>query len=220
MKLLQKHKTEKEKRISEFTLIEWGLTFGAVVITLTSLAQPKNPANALRLPAAFVMFGASCLVERLRESDLLSHDRATEYEKNVKSERIQLDTVMHEELHKLEKIEDFFARIPIDRHAEMAQKLGVQPPNYAARQTDTLLQSQPQNAAIATESKLPDPTGDFDPESESESSNSGMMLIPAERVQQWFEQMGELCPESLRREWAETPGKFIEINDGTARILR
>jgi len=213
MKLLE-HKAKKEKRVNGFDLISTAFNIAGWSMIAIAAIQPKNPVNMLRIPAAVALFYGSVTAERLRESDLLSLDSATDYEKNVVSDRIRLDTVMHEELHRIQATEAFFQQVPVDLHEAVAQKIGATPPNYAARQPDPVVQQLQQTIE-------PDPTGDFDPEQQAEKrSNSGSSFIPAEKVSDWFTQMGKAIPESLINEWKAEPGTGISIEDGDANIVR
>ena len=114
--------------------------------------------------------------------------------------------------------EEAYSQLPPDRHLEIAQKIGIAPPNYAARQPDPVVQQLQQPVTQTIE---PDPTGDFDPEQQTEKrSTSGSSFIPAAKVSDWFTQMGKAIPESLREEWKTEPGTGISIEDGNANIIR
>ena len=217
MKLLE-HKAKKEKRVNGFDLISTAFNIAGWSMIAIAAIQPKNPVNMLRIPAAVALFYGSVTAERLRESDLLSLDRASKYEENVVSDRIRFDTVMHEELHRIQATEEFFPQVPVDLHEAVAQRIGVTPPNYAARQPDPVVQQLQQPVTQTIE---PDPTGDFDPEQQAEKrSDSGSSFIPAEKVSDWFTQMGKAIPESLINEWKADPGTGISIEDGNANIIR
>ena len=217
MKLLE-HKAKKEKRVNGFDLISTAFNIAGWSMIAIAAIQPKNPVNMLRISAAVALFYGSVTAERLRESDLLSLNSATDYEKNVVSDRIRLDTVMHEELHRIQATEEFFQQVPVDLHEAVAQKIGATPPNYAARQPDPVVQQLQQPVTQTIE---PDPTGDFDPEQQAEKrSNSGSSFIPAEKVSDWFAQMGRAIPDALIEEWKAEPGTGISIEDGNANIIR
>ena len=176
--------------------------------------------NIARLSIAFGWFSVSVGAERLRESDLLLLDRATKYEENTINDRVMLDTVLNEELYKLKAIEEMFVQFPSDRHLEIAQKIGVAPPNYAARQLDPIVQSlqQPIQAPMVTDDV--DPTGDFDPEVQSvQREDSGSRFIMASNVDEWFKEMGDRAPQSLTDQWSQSPGAGIEITDGQASVV-
>ena len=217
MKLLE-HKAKKEKRVNGFDLISTAFNIAGWSMIAIAAIQPKNPVNMLRISAAVALFYGSVTAERLRESDLLSLNSATDYEKNVVSDRIRLDTVMHEELHRIQATEEFFQQVPVDLHEAVAQKIGATPPNYAARQPDPVVQQLQQPVTQTIE---PDPTGDFDPEQQAEKrSDSGSSFIPAEKVSDWFAQMGKAIPDALIEEWKTEPGTGISIEDGNANIVR
>lgn len=223
---LEEHKNKKAYKVQGFDIISTGLNIAGWLLLATSAMQPKNPVNIARLGLSFGLFSASVITERLRESDLLSLDRATDYEKVLIGDRLKLDAVITEELHKLEVAESVFAQVPIDRHMEIAQKIGVAPPNYAARQVDPIAQSlsQPQTQTVVEDEV--DPTGDFDPESRSqEREDSGSRFILAENVDSWFQEIkksGEYKPdaiEALMNEWEESGGIGIEVSDNRAFVI-
>lgn len=215
---LEEHKKKKAYKVNGWDIISSGLGIAGTLVIGVSAMQPKNPINMLRLPAALTLFAVSVGAERLRESDLLSLDRALQYEKNLQSDRLRFSTVIGEELHRVSIAEEAYSQLPPDRHLEIAQRIGVAPPNYAARQPDPVVQQLQQPVTQTIE---PDPTGDFDPEQQAEKrSDSGSSFIPAEKVSDWFTQMGNAIPESLIEEWETEPGTGISIEDGTANIIR
>lgn len=216
MKLLE-HKAKREKRVNGFDLISTAFNIAGWSMIAIAAIQPKNPVNMLRISAAVALFYGSVATERLRESDLLSLDRASEYEKNIVSDRIRFDTVMHEELRRIQATEEFFPQVPVDLHEAVAQRIGVTVPNYAARQPDPVTQQLQQPVTQTIE---PDPTGDFDPEQQASRSDSGSSFIPAVRVADWFKEMGKAIPESLIEEWKTEPGTGISIEDGNTTIVR
>jgi len=220
MKLLE-HKAKKEKRVNGWDIISAGLGISGWLMIAISAIQPKNPVNMLRLSTAFViLFPVSVGAERLREDDLLSLDRATDYEKALISDRLRFDTVIGEELHRIRTAEEVFAQVPVDRQLEIAQKIGVAPPNYAARQVDPIVQSLHQPIPTQTATEEVDPTGDFDPEDQADQrEDSGSRFIMAANVEAWFEEMGDRAPKSLIDEWAKSPGAGIEITDGQAFVV-
>lgn len=215
---LEEHKRKKAYKVNGWDIISTGLGIAGTLVIVVSAMQPKNPINMLRLPAALILFAVSVGAERLRESDLLSLDRALQYEKNLQSDRLRFSTVIGEELHRMSIAEEAYSQLPPDRHLEIAQRIGVAPPNYAARQPDPVVQQLQQPVTQTIE---PDPTGDFDPEQQAEKrSTSGSSFIPAEKVSDWFTEMGNAIPESLIEEWETEPGTGISIEDGTANIIR
>ena len=135
----------------------------------------------------------------------------------MQSDRLRFSTVIGEELHRVSIAEEAYSQLPPDRHLEIAQRIGIAPPNYAARQTDPVVQQLQQ----PTQTIEPDPTGDFDPEQQAEKrSDSGSSFIPAEKVSDWFAQMGKAIPDALIEEWKTEPGTGISIEDGNANIIR
>ena len=223
---LEEYKKKKAYKVNGWDIISTGLGIAGTLVIAVSAIQPKNPINMLRLPAALTLFAVSVGAERLKGSDLLLLDRATDYEKSLKSDRLRLGTVIHEELHKLQAVEEMFLQVPPDRHLEIAQKLGVEPPNYAARQVDPLTQqlNQPAQLTQPAQTVEPDPTGNFDPEKATERENSGSAFIPAVRVADWLKEVSKVIPESLIKslikEWETNPGIGISIEDGNANIIR
>ena len=220
---LEEHKKKKAYKVNGWDIISTGLGIAGTLVIVVSAMQPKNPINMLRLPAALTLFAVSVGAERLRESDLLSLDRALQYEKNLQSDRLRFSTVIGEELHRVSIAEEAYSQLPPDRHLEIAQKIGIAPPNYAARQPDPVVQQlqQPVTQTPVTQTIEPDPTGDFDPEQQAEKrSNSGSSFIPAEKVSDWFAQMGKAIPDALIEEWKTEPGTGISIEDGNANIIR
>jgi len=214
---LEEHKKKKAYKVNGWDIISTGLGIAGTLVIVVSAMQPKNPINMLRLPAALTLFAVSVGAERLRESDLLSLDRALQYEKTLQSDRLRFSTVIGEELHRVSIAEEAYSQLPPDRHLEIAQKIGIAPPNYAARQPDPVVQQLQQ----PTQTIETDPTGDFDPEQQTEKrSTSGSSFIPAAKVSDWFAQMGKAIPESLREEWKTEPGTGISIEDGNANIIR
>ena len=215
---LEEHKKKKAYKVNGWDIISTGLGIAGTLVIVVSAMQPKNPINMLRLPAALTLFAVSVGAERLRESDLLSLDRALQYEKNLQSDRLRFSTVIGEELHRVNIAEEAYSQLPPDRHLEIAQKIGIAPPNYAARQPDPVVQQLQQPVTQTIE---PDPTGDFDPYQQAEKrSDSGSSFIPAVRVADWFKEMGKAIPESLIEEWKTEPGTGISIEDGNATIVR
>ena len=214
---LEEHKKKKAYKVNGWDIISTGLGIAGTLVIVVSAMQPKNPINMLRLPAALTLFAVSVGAERLRESDLLSLDRALQYEKNLQSDRLRFSTVIGEELHRVSIAEEAYSQLPPDRHLEIAQRIGIAPPNYAARQTDPVVQQLQQ----PTQTIEPDPTGDFDPEQQAEKrSDSGSSFIPAAKVSDWFTDRGKAIPESLIEEWKTNPGTGISIENGNANIIR
>jgi hypothetical protein len=213
MSKLQEHKQLKAHKVNGWDIISAGLGIAGTLLIGISAIQPKNPINIVRVPFSFLLFAGSVTAERLRESDLLSLDRALEYEKAIKSERIKIDTTLQERLHHIQAAEEFYAQVPIDRHAEVAAIVGMNPPNYAARQSDPLVQAMSEPVSQTAIAEEVEPTGD-DPETKESS------FIVAANVAEWFEQMGDRAPESLLNEWKQKPGIGIEITDGQAFVVR
>jgi hypothetical protein len=215
---LQKHAEAKAKKVNGWDIISTFLGLGGTALVVVSFTQPKNIANSIRLPAAFGLFAASVVAERCRESELLSLDRATEYLKNLQTERIKLDAVLHQTKYEIQQVEDFYQDIPIDRQPEVAARIGYAPPNYAARQPDPVLSFQPVAVSTAPpEIQIPDedPSLNYDPERIS----SGSIFIPAELVESWFKSHGKDIPQSLIEDWQNSEGAIgIEIHDGSAHV--
>ena len=93
---LEEHKKKKAYKVNGWDIISTGLGIAGTLVIVVSAMQPKNPINMLRLPAALTLFAVSVGAERLRESDLLSLDRALQYEKNLQSDRLRFSTVIGE----------------------------------------------------------------------------------------------------------------------------
>ena len=217
---LEEHKKNKEKNVNGWDWISTGLGIAGTLTICASLVQPKNPINIVRLPFGCLLFAGSVTAERLRESDLLSFERATEYEKNLLSDRIRRSTVADETIHEILEAEERFALLPPDRHGFLAARLGIDPPNYAARQSDPMVEAMSQPVSQSTAIEDTDPTGDFDPEQpQSKREVSGSTFIQAANVPKWFEQMGDRVPEGLLESWFQSPGIGIEIADGKALIV-
>jgi hypothetical protein len=216
MNLFHQHKTAKKQSVSLFDRLSTGLGIFGGCLLLACLMQPKNPANSGRLLAAIAFFGVSVAVERIREDEVASLDRAEGLEKEVKSERIRKEIQIGEKLKEIDEAEQLYGLIPIDRHEEFAEVIGVRPPNYEARQALQQAQQQPQTATAT----MADPTGDFDPEAAQPTTEPAHYLVPAALVDSWFEAKAGKLPQELIDIWRSNPGKAIEVNNGKASIIR
>jgi hypothetical protein len=217
MSKLQEHKQLKAHKVNGWDIISAGLGIAGTLLIGISAIQPKNPINIVRVPFSFLLFAGSVTAERLRESDLLSLDRALEYEKAIKSERIKIDTTLQEQLHHIQAAEEFYAQVPIDRHAEVAAIVGMNPPNHAARQLDPMVQAMSEPVPQTAMTEEVEPTGD-DPETREASDST--TFIMAANVAEWFKQMGDRAPEALLSEWKNLPGIGIEITGKKAFVVR
>jgi hypothetical protein len=217
--LLKEHEQKKKNQVSLLDRISMGLGAMGGCLIIACILQPGSNANSARLVAGFSFFAASVGAERVREEDVESLERAIGLQKEIKSERIRLDVALNEKLHRIDYAEAVFAVAPIDRHVEIAQELGVAPPNYEARQPK---QSQPAAAAPASPTAtMPDPTGDFDPEPpEPGSIGQEWGFISAEFVEDWFKKMGSQLPQGLINEWRDRPGEAIEVDGVNVKIIR
>lgn len=211
MNLFHQHKQSKAQSVSLYDRISAGLGIMGGLLIATSLMQPKANANPGRLLAAVAFFGASVAVERIRSDDVQSLDRADEVEKEIKSERIRRQIKAGEFLKAIDEAEELYSLIPIDRHEEFADVIGVKPPNIEARQAMQPVTQQ----ATAT---MNDPTGDFDPETEPVKQQWG--FVHAEFVESWFQEMGDRIPQGLVDEWRSRPGSAIAVEGSNVKIIR
>ena len=218
MNLFHQHKNTKKQAVSLLDRLSTGLGIFGGCLLIASLMQPKNPANSGRLLAAIAFFGVSVGVERIREDEVASLDRAEELEKDVKSERIRKETVIGEKLKEFQEAEELYSLIPIDRHEEFAEVIGVKPPNYEARQA--LQQAQQQQQPQTATATMADPTGEFDPEVTQQQTEAAHYLVPASLVENWFEGMAGRLPQGLIDEWRSNPGKAIEVDGTSVKIIR
>ncbi|MGL5061084.1 MAG: hypothetical protein ACRC62_14010 [Microcoleus sp.] len=232
---LQQHVATKKEAVRGWDILSAGMGITGFFLIASCLVQPKAKINAIRLPAAVIMLAGSCAAERLRESDLLSLDKAIEFERGIVTEKIRKDTLLRETIDDLRSEEELFVTVPRDRWGDLAERTGIMPPNIEARQA-----MQPQNGggqAPATQVMEPpvqselanaaDPTPQgYDPE-EAESDRQGDRqseiqdcIVFADQVAAWFKEKGDLVPESLIAEWQNSPGIAIKVEDGRAIIVR
>ena len=225
---LDKHKDEKRESVRGWDILSFGLGSMGWALVLFSIAQPGNPANAARLPAALGMAIGSVVAERLRETDLLSLDEALLFQNSIKTEKIKRDVMMSESLADLRDEEDWFNSAPVDRWSDLAQRTGIMPPNLEARsalQNQAAPQGLPeppvQGAATATIETDPC-EGGYDPEGLDDRTVEvePVILIFADKVEAWFAEKGGDAPDSLVNEWRSDPGIAIKVEDGQASIVR
>lgn len=225
MSQLEKHKKEKERKVNGWDIISTGLGLGAMALVGVCFMQAKNPVNALRLPAAFALLGASVAAEKMRETDLLSLNDLSEYETKIRTAQLETVSILEAATRDIETAEDYYSRLPQDRWDIIHGITEIAPPALEARQADTLIQTIEQ----PKDQPLPDPSAGYDPEGspwdepeeEAKEPETRSSFIPKERVDQWFAEMGDNLPQSLRNEWnLTTDPKGIEVIDNQARILK
>ena len=225
---LAEHKDEKRESVRGWDILSFGLGSMGWALVLFSIAQPGNPANAARIPAALGMAIGSVFAERLRETDLLSLDEALLFQNSVKTAKIKQDTMMRETIADLRDEEDFFNSVPIDRWSDLAQRTGIMPPNLEARsamQNQAAPQGSPeppvQGTAVATIETDPC-EGGYNPEDLDDRTVETVhdCLIFASNVEAWFAEKGDEAPDSLVNEWRSDPGIAIKVEDGQASIVR
>lgn len=227
---LELHKGEKHQAVRGWDILSFGLGTMSGLLIVFSVAQPKTPLNALRIPAALVMSIGSVVAERLRETDLLSLDEALGFQKAIKTEKIRKDVMMRETIADLQDEEHLFKSVPVDRWSDIAERTGIMPPNLEARsamqnQAATQLLPEPpvQGTATATIDPETDPCeGGYDPEGLDDSPVDAVQdcLIFAANVEAWFAEKGDAAPDSLVNEWRSAPGIAIKVENGQASIVR
>lgn len=223
MDKLQQHTLAKKAAVNGWDLISgfFGVTGGCLI--MASCIQPKAPINQFRLPAAFLMMAASVGAERLRENDLVSLDKAIEYHSSIKSERIRRNVIHSQILEDLREEDQLFAQVPQGQWPIVAQRLGINPPNYEMRQPQAQRIAEPEVQGVAPVAVVDrDPCADgYDPEaSRDDTATIEDTLIFANQVEQWFSDRAGLIPDSLIAEWRDNPGMGIQIKDGVAEIVR
>jgi hypothetical protein len=146
---LQEHLAKKKENVRGWDILSAGLGITGFFLISTCLCQPKAKINAVRLPAALVMMMGSCVAERLRESDLLSLDKAVEFNQSILSEKIRRHTLLSETIDDLQTEDSFYDGVPQDRWMDLAERTGIAPPNLEARQA--LMSQSVAQTAIQTE---------------------------------------------------------------------
>lgn len=236
MDKLQQHTLAKKTAVNGWDLIStfFGIAGGALIAA--SCVQPKTPINQLRIPAALVMMVASVASEKLRENDLMSLDKAIEYHGTVQSERIRRDVFHSQVLEDLKEEDEIFAKVPRDQWPALAARLGVNPPNYEAREPQqpqrVIPEPQVQSASpfsapsVVVANRAVDPCADgYDPEAPQDRAATtnevlGDCLVLADQVMEWFAKWGDALPDMLFENWRSNPGLGIQVKDGMATILR
>lgn len=224
---LQQHSEEKKQAVRGWDILSTGLGLMGMALMASSLCQPKEVLNSIRLPTALVLMVGSLGAERLRESDLLSLDEAVSFQKAIKTEKIKKDTMLRETIDDLRSEEELFQSVPVDRWSDISQRTGIMPPNLEARNSNPAIApselSEPPVQGTATATIEPDPcTGGYDPEGDIEPNEATVndCLIFAANVDAWFNEKGDDVPDSLISEWRENPGIAIKVVDGIASIVR
>jgi hypothetical protein len=228
---LELHKGEKHQAVRGWDILSFGLGTMSGLLIVVSVAQPKAPLNALRIPAALVMSIGSVVAERLRETDLLSLDEALGFQKAIKTQKIRKDVMMRETIADLQDEEHLFNSVPVDRWSDIAERTGIMPPNLEARSAlqnqaapqQVLPEPPVQGMATATIDPETDPCeGGYDPEGLDDSPVDVVQdcLIFAVNVEAWFAEKGDAAPDSLVNEWRSAPGIAIKVEDGNASIVR
>ena len=229
---LELHKGEKHQSVRGWDILSFGLGTMSGLLIVVSVAQPKTPLNALRIPTALVMSIGSVIAERLRENDLLSLDEALGFQKAIKTEKIRKDVMMRETIADLQDEEHLFKSVPVDRWSDIAERTGIMPPNLEARSamqnqaaTQQVLPEPPvQGTATATIDPETDPCeGGYDPEGLDDDRTVETVqdcLIFAANVEAWFAEKGDAAPDSLVNEWRSAPGIAIKVENGQASIVR
>lgn len=227
---LQQHSEEKKQAVRGWDILSTGLGLMGMALIASSLCQPKEILNAIRLPTALVLMIGSVGSEKLRESDLLSLDEAVNFQKSIKTEKIKKDTMLRETIDDLRAEEELFQSVPVDRWSDIAQRTGIMPPNLEARSANSnpaIAQSveapEPPVQGTSTATIEPDPCiGGYDPEGDIGFNETTVndCLIFAANVEAWFNEKGDDMPDSLIAEWRETPGIAIKVLDGIASIVR
>lgn len=226
---LQQHSEEKKQAVRGWDILSTGLGLMGMALMASSLSQPKEILNAIRLPTALVLMVGSVGAEKLRESDLLSLDEAVNFQKAIKTEKIKKDTMLRETIDDLQFEEELFQSVPVDRWSDIAQRTGIMPPNLEARSANSnpaIVQAElpePPVQGAATATIDPDPCiGGYDPEIGIEPNETTVhdCLIFAANVEAWFNEKGDDVPDSLISEWREKPGIAIKVVDGIASIVK
>jgi hypothetical protein len=224
---LNGHLAAKKEAVRGWDILSAGFGVTGLFLIGSCLVQPKAKINAIRLPVAVIVLACSCAAERLRESDLLSLNKAVEFDKGIQSEKIRKDTLIEATIEDLEVEELAYRRVPQDRWADLAERTGIAPPNLDAR---SAIQSNPIAASTSTQTieppvqtAIPDPEidpchGGYDPEGDSQDSQD--CIVFAADVESWFSEKGDLVPDSLITEWRENPGIAIKVEGGQASIVR
>jgi hypothetical protein len=145
---LQQHLATKKEAVRGWDILSAGLGITGLFLIGSCLIQPREKINAIRLPVAVIVMAGSCAAERLRESHLLSLDKAVEFSQSIQSEKIRKDTLLEATIDDLQLEEIAYQRISQDRWADLAERTGIAPPNLEARQ---LQAAQPATSAQTIE---------------------------------------------------------------------
>jgi hypothetical protein len=219
---LIKHIGEKKSKVVGWDRVSIGSTVCGYALLALTLCQPRHPLNGIRIASIAVLATFSVVTERLRETDLVSLEKAQEYDKLNTSDRIRSETMLLTTAQSRARSEEIYQAIPQDEWGYIFGETGIAPPNLEMRKAIATPPQPRVEPAIGATGPVRmavaevDPTGSYDPEADAATEEP--QFIFAHNVPAWLKSIGD-GGASMRDEWTKKPGVGIKVAGDRAEIV-